>query len=225
MPKITLFAAFVLVCSVAAFADAAQPAGHPDTSGWQDVFNADLSNAVCPKGVWAWKNGELSANKDIAIFSDKDCENVAIDFEFKQSPGSNSGLIFYASDVRNWIPHSIEIQIADTFGTPTGQSVCGAIYGHVAPRKQLVKKPGEWNRMTVTCRGPLVSVVLNGEPACETDLRQYTSAEKNPDGSAIPKYLSTPLAQLPTKGRIGLQGRHYDRGQTVFRNIKIKELD
>ena len=51
----------------------------------------------------------------------------------------------------------------------------------------------------------------------------WTSARKNPDGSKIPKWLSTPFAELPTKGRIGFQGKH--GGVPIhFRNIKIKPL-
>jgi hypothetical protein len=69
----------------------------------------------------------------------------------------------------------------------------------------------------------MIYVVLNSEPIIEMDLKQWTSAETNPDGSAIPGWLSTPLATIPTNGHIGFQGKH--GGVPIyFRNIKIKEL-
>jgi hypothetical protein len=198
---------------------------HPDTSGWQDLFAPDLSNAVYPKGVWSVRNGELSATEDKCIWSREEYEHFIVDFEFKLSPGANSGLVVYASNLENWIPHSIEIQIADSHGQKPSNGNCASIYGHVAPKKQLAHKPGEWNRMTVDCNGSMIYVVFNGEPVAQMDMKQWTSAKKNPDGSAIPGHLSTPLAQLATKGHIGLQGAHGGKARTYFRNIKIKQLD
>ena len=77
--------------------------------------------------------------------------------------------------------------------------------------------------MTITAKGSLIKVVLNGELVTKTDLRNHTSAKKNPDGSEIPSWLSTPLAELATKGRIGLQGKH-GNASIYFRSVRIKEL-
>ena len=57
-----------------------------------------------------------------------------------------------------------------------------------------------------------------------TDHPAYDGAPTwNPDGSEIPSWLSKPLAELPTRGRIGFQGKH--AGAPIwFRNIKIKLL-
>jgi hypothetical protein len=70
----------------------------------------------------------------------------------------------------------------------------------------------------------MIYVVLNGEPIIEMDMNRWTSAKINPDGSEIPNWLTTPLAQLPTQGRIGLQGKH-GNATVYFRNIRIKEID
>jgi hypothetical protein len=205
----------------------AAPMSHPDSAGWEDLFAADLSNAICPKGVWSVKDGELSATADQAILSEKQYEQFVLDFEFKTSPHANSGVILHASDLINWIPNSVEIQLADTFreGSPTNTNAgeCAAIYGHVAPKKQLVKKPGEWNRMTVTCKDAMIYVVFNGELVAEMDMTKYTSAKQNPDGSDIPAHLSRPIAELPRKGHIGFQGLH-GKAPTYFRNIKVKAI-
>jgi len=127
----------------------------------------------------------------------------------------------------NWIPNSVEIQIADDSAEEWAKQPatwhCGAIFGHLAPAKSAVRKPGEWNRYTITCLGKTITVVLNGEKVTEMDMGLWTSAKSNPDGSEIPAWLSRPLAELATRGRIGLQGKHAG-APIFFRNIKIKEM-
>ena len=201
---------------------------HPDTAGWADLFNADLSNAVKPEGVWTVADGELTASEDQAIWTDKDFDNFILDLEFKNADGTNSGVIVYCSDMNDWIPNSVEIQIADDFAKKWADSPatwrCGAIFGHKAASKQTVKKAGEWNRFTIRCVDQQIDVLLNGEPVNAMDMSQWTSAKKNPDGSEIPPWLSKPKAELATKGRIGLQGKH--AGAPVwFRNLKVKALE
>jgi acetyl esterase/lipase len=200
---------------------------HPDVSNWQGLFTPDLSNAVFPEGIWTFENSILTASKDQVIWTAGDYDNFTLDLEFKTDAGTNSGVIVYCSDTRKWIPNSVEIQIADDYAEKWAKSPgtwhCGAIFGHLAPSKSMVKKPGEWNRFTITCLGQKIEVVLNGEHVTSMDMSQWTSAKTNPDGSEIPKRLSKPLSEQPTKGKIGLQGKHAGR-PIWFRNIKIKEL-
>jgi hypothetical protein len=87
----------------------------------------------------------------------------------------------------------------------------------------VVRKAGKWNRMTVTCLGPKIYVILNDERVNEIDMRQWTSAKRNPDGSDIPSWLSRPLAEMATHGHIGLQGKH-GGAPIYFRNLKLKPL-
>jgi hypothetical protein len=201
--------------------------GHPDVSKWADLFKPDLSDADYPAGIWTFADGILTASEDQCIWTKKDYKNFILDLEFRTAPGTNSGVIVYASDIKDWIPNSVEIQIADDFAEQWAKSPntwhCGAIFGHLAPTKSAVKKPGEWNRYTITCRGPMITVVLNGEKVTEMDILKWTSAKTNPDGSEIPTWLSNPLAGLQTRGRIGLQGKHAG-APIYFRNIKIKEM-
>jgi hypothetical protein len=198
---------------------------HPDSSQWESLFAEDLSNANAPQGVWSFTHGVLTATEDQCVWSKKQYENFVVDLEFKTEDGTNSGVIVYASDMQNWIPNSVEIQIADDFSPKWANSPktwqCAAIFGHLPAKKSLVKKPGEWNRMTVTCHGPMITVALNGEVVTEMDMGKWTSAKKNPDGTDIPAWLSKPKAELATKGHIGLQGKHAG-APIYFRNVKIK---
>jgi hypothetical protein len=204
------------------------PKTHPDVSQWQDLFAPDLSNATYPEGVWTFEHGVLTASEDQVIWSKKDYDNFIIDLEFKTDEGTNSGVIVYCTNMENWIPNSVEVQIADDFAEQWAKSPktwhCGAIFGHLAPTKSMVKKPGQWNRFTVTCKDKMVYVMLNGQMVTEMNMALWTSATKNPDGSEIPSWLSTPFAELPTHGNIGLQGKHAG-APIYFRNMKIKEID
>ena len=200
---------------------------HPDTTKWEPLFAPDLSNAVAPKGVWTVSDGVLTAGEDQAIWTARDYDNFIVDLEFKTARGSNSGVIVYCSDAKNWIPNAVEIQIADDYAEkwakqPTSWH-CGAVFGHLGPSKRMVKKPGHWNRFTIICVDQKIDVVLNGAHVTSMDMSKWTSSKTNPDGSKIPPWLSKPLAELPTRGKIGLQGKH--AGAPIwFRNIKIKEL-
>ncbi len=201
---------------------------HPDSSGWADLFPRDLSDAMVADSAWIYKNDVLIAERDRVIWSQQSYDNFILDLEFKNAKGSNSGVIVYCSDINNWVPTSVEIQIADDYNEPWKDSPptwqCGAIFGHLAPKKRMVKKAGEWNHYTITCKDQFIDIMLNGETVTKLNMSLYKNAEKNPDGSDIPNWLSTPLAELPTKGHIGLQGKH-GHAPIYFRNIKIKEIE
>jgi hypothetical protein len=225
---LVILAVFCGWATLTCAAETAPPTTHPDSSGWENLFSPDLSDTIRPEGVWSVTDGVLTATEDKCIWTKKQYENFVLDLEFQTADGTNSGVIVYCSDTKNWIPNSVEIQIADDYAEKWSKSPktwqCAAIFGRLAAKKSAVKKPGEWNRMTITCRGPMIDVLLNGEPVTTMDMRLWTSATTNPDGSEIPKWLSKPLATLPTKGHIGLQGKHAG-APIYFRNLKIKTLD
>ena len=154
-------------------------------------------------------------------------QNFQLELEFKTAAGTNSGVIIYCSDINNWIPNSVEVQIADDFAEQWAKSPrtwqCGAIFGRLAPSKSAVKKPGEWNTYKITAKDRVITVVLNGEQVSQMDMRKWTDVKKNPDGSEIPEWLSKPAAELPGFGHIGLQGKHAG-APIYFRNMKIREL-
>jgi len=204
------------------------PLTHPDVSNWPALFSTDFSDAIAPEGVWTWNDGVLTASEDQAIWSAAEYDNFILDLEFKTAPETNSGVIVYCSDMDDWIPNSVEIQIADDYAEQWANSPrtwqCAAFFGHQAATRSVVKKPGEWNRFTITCMDSKIYVMLNGENVNELDMTLYASAETNPDGSEIPSWLSKPLADLPTRGHIGLQGKHAG-APIYFRNLKIKSLD
>ncbi len=201
---------------------------HPDSRNWSSLFNLDLTNAVFTRGVWFINDkADLTANKDEAIWTNRDYENFILDLEYMCDPAANSGVLIYCCDMANWIPNAVEVQILDDhhphWAKEAAHAKNGGLYGHLPPKVNNGKPAGEWNRMTITALGKRITVVVNGEVTVDTDLSLWTSAKKNPDGTDIPPWLSRPWAELPTKGRIGLQGKHGDAA-IYFRNIRIKEL-
>ncbi len=218
-----------LAQNAAPAAEAIPPKTHPDTSskGWEDLLKADLSNAEFPKGVWFFKDGELTATQDQNLWTKKEYDNFIVDLEFKTAEGTNSGVIVYCSDTKNWIPNSVEIQIADDHSPKWAKKSknwqCAAIFGHLAASKSMVKKPGAWNRYTITCQDKMIYVMLNGVQTTVMDMSKWIHQTRNPDGTPVPPWLKVPKAKLPTKGRIGFQGKH--AGAPIwFRNIKVKEI-
>jgi hypothetical protein len=203
--------------------------GTAEAKGWKPLFAADLSNADCDRSVWSVdEDGVISATADQALWSVEEYENFELELEFKNDRCTNSGVVIYCTDKKDWIPNAVEIQIADDycdhFEAAASTGSCGAVYGHLAPSAfQLVKKPGEWNRMKITAKGKNIRVTLNGKKVINMDMSLWTSGKTNPDGSGIPSWLPKPYAGLPTKGYIGFQGKH---GQALiwFRNIRIKAL-
>jgi hypothetical protein len=202
---------------------------HPDTSGdgWKTLIAEGFANAIAPEGVWSFTDGVLTANADQCIWTKDQYDNYTLDLEFKTADGTNSGVIVHCSDTKNWIPNSVEIQIADDHSEKWSNAdktwQCAAIFGRLAATKSVVKKPGEWNRFTITCQDRNIMVVLNGELVTLMNMARWTSAKKNPDGSNIPGWLNKPVAGMEPKGHIGFQGKH--AGAPIwFRNIKIKPL-
>ncbi len=203
------------------------PAEAKDKEGRKLLVADDGSNAEYSKEAWAFKDGVWEASKDACLWTKDSFGNFLLDLEFKTAEGTNSGVILHCTDVNKWIPNSVEVQIADPFAEKWAKADPkmhgGGIFGHLPPSKQVTRKPGEWNRMIIRAKGPEITVWLNGVPTANMNMSEWTSAKTNPDGSAIPPWLSKPKSTLATEGRIGLQGKHGD-AKVWFRNVKIKSL-
>jgi len=227
MDKLIFFLVLTLIINGCGDKHESRQLTEKEKAVYGNVFRPDLSNTYHIKGVWNFNDGILSAEKDQVIWTKKKYENFILDLDFKNAPGANSGVLVYCTDVNKWMNHSVEIQITDDFSEKWSKSnptwKCGAVFGHLAPTHSAVKKPGEWNHYRITCKGQNITVELNGETVTKMDMSKWTSASRNPDGSQIPKWINIPFAEMPTKGHIGLQGKHAGV-KVYFKNINIKEL-
>ena len=180
-----------------------------------------LAIQTSPKKAKVKHVAEFTADAPVVI---PDAPNVEKDYyQFRTTPDKWS-----SSDVDKWIPNSVEVQLlddsADKWKNDAPHLKGAGLYGHVGPKVAGTTRPaGEWNRMTVRAQGKRVQVINNGVLTVDADLSVWTSAKTNPDGSAIPPWLSRPWAELPTRGRIGFQGMH-GQAKPYFRNIRIRTL-
>ena len=195
---------------------------------FKPLFRDDLSNATYNEGVWTIdKVGVITASKDQIIWTKANYENFVLKLEFKNGEGTNSGVFVHASDTKKWVTDSVEIQLADDFSEKWSNKPrswqCAAIFGRQGASVKAVRKPGEWNQMTITVSGSIITVELNGQKVNHVDLKDFTDAKTNPDGTTAPKWLSKPLATLPRSGKIGFQGKH--GGAPIYlRNVQVKKL-
>ena len=199
-------------------------AGELEPTGWRSLVADDLSNCVYRPDSWETEDGVLTrkgtkeGRED--IWTMDRYGDFILDLEFKLAEHTNSGIFFRTGNINDLVQTGIEVQVCDSYSnTKVGNHDCGAIYDCLAPSKNMVKKPGEWNRCTITCKANKIYVVLNGEQIIDMDLNLWTEPHKNPDGTKN-KY-NRAYKERPRAGHIGFQ----DHGHPVwYRNIKIKPL-
>ena len=204
-------------------------APHPDSSGWEDLFDKNLSNAEFPAGSWHYtSDGWLEPTQGETIFSKKDYKSVVLDTVYVLPADANSGIFFYDSDHKS--RKKFEVQLLDdrspVFKDVKSYQNTGSVYGRCAASELRARPAGEENRMTVWCEGGHIRVYLNGGKIVDMEMDDYYNPVENPDGTRVPWYMDgTPaLASIPRHGRIGLQGIHNTKVPVRFKYVKIKEL-
>jgi type 1 glutamine amidotransferase len=199
----------------------ATPSAQLTADGWIKLFNGqDLAGWIAKPGSWAVEDGVLARKGGGDIWTEQPFGDFVLDLEFKLDRETNSGVFLRTANIEDCVQTGIEVQVLDSFGKePPDKHDCGAIYDCLAPMKNTVKKPGEWNHAVITCQGSRIQVELNGERVIDMNLDQWTQAGQNPDGT--PNKFKTAYKDMPRRGRIGLQ----DHGKPVwYRNIRSKPL-
>lgn len=215
----------------------AQADGHPKIDlekGWRQLFNGkdlagwetrDTDGKKVPDDTWVVEDGTITRKGNAYLWSAEDYGDFILDLEFKVSPRTNSGIILRhepdPTAKRYWWNGLLEVQLLDCHGKAVpDKHDCGALYDMVAPCKNTMHKPGEWNRMTITAQKSRVAVVLNDKKIVDVDLDNWSEAEKNPDGT--PNKYRKPMKDLRRRGHILLQDHP---GAIWFRNLYLKPLD
>jgi hypothetical protein len=225
--KNLLLVCFTLVCLISNKAISQNNYSTTNSKGWKNLFGKNLEFAQYDPAIWKDSSGVLTASKDESIWSKDMYDNFILDLDFQTADGTNSGVIVHATETKEWIPHSVEIQIADDYSSTWSKAEaswqCGAIFGHKPATNKDLKKPGEWNHYAITCMDKKIMIELNGTLVNECNMDDFTSSKINPDGTKIPGWLYNPMSTLALHGYIGLQGKHAG-APIYFKNIKIKTL-
>jgi len=210
----------------------ALPAAASENDGFVSLFDGkDLSAwTMGPDKSWVVEEGLITLRREMDgrehnadyLWTKETYGDFVLELEFKVPERANSGVFLRTSDLGDPVYTGIEVQVSNSYGRDTLSrgGTAGAIYDCLAPTKNAVKQPGEWNQYRITCRGGKITVVLNGQQVIDMDLDRWTEPNKNPDGT--PNKFPRALKDFARRGYVGLQ----DHGRPVwYRNIRIKRLD
>lgn len=149
-------------------------------------------------------------------------DNFKLALDFKISPKCNSGVFIRTFPLRPREGkdvgfNGLEVAIDDT--KTNGFHDTGALYDLVKPSKNAMKPTGEWNHLLITCDKNMIKIEVNGAEVTRTDLDQWTTINKRPDGTD--HKFDVAYKDHPRTGYIGLQ----DHGGDVwYKNIKLLRL-
>lgn len=195
--------------------------------GWKLLFDGETLNgwdATGNKEGWTVDEEEKAilclAKGGGYLYTLEQFDDFILKIDFKIDPGVNSGIFFRWSDLSDPVNTGLEMQILDTYGKENpGKHDCGALYDLVPPKVNAVKPAGEWNHVVITCKGPFITIDMNGQRIIDVNIDEWDTPGMNPDGTKNKfKYA---WKDLPKRGHIGLQDHG---GKVWFRNIKIKPL-
>jgi len=206
--------------------------------GWQLLFNG--------KNLKGWHSfQEDSAGKSwqvqdgvIALIKDSktkraDCRDLVTDqaydnFDFKvewqETPGSNSGVMFYVNEdpkYHDTYETGPEMQITDLYvdgDSRINKCRAGDLYDLVPADTEWVTVGGKWNLYEIKSQNGHLQFFQNGHKIVDT----YMWDDNWRKMIAATKFTAWPDFGTFKKGHISFQGTEY--GKLMFRNIKIKQL-
>jgi hypothetical protein len=189
--------------------------------GFQSLFNGkDLTGwkLVGGKGPgYVVENGVIVCPADGGgnLFTEKEYANFTLRFEFKLTPGANSGIGIRAPYEGDAAFVGMEIQVLDNdapeYKDLHKEQYHGSVYDVFAARRGFLKPTGEWNVEEITANGRHVKVTLNGTVITDANL----------DDAKDPEVLKKHPGLARTTGHIGFLG-HGTRVE--FRNLRVKTL-
>lgn len=189
-----------------------------DENGWISLLEGnDLSQHWTTKGNWSIEEGVVTLTPrpgetgwtrfDAYLWLNEKYKDFEIEFDYKVEQRGNSGFYFHVGDKNSPVATGIEVQIYDSYGKGSNQSLTdhdsGGIIPGVPPSKNAAKPAGQWNQFHIISKGDELTVKLNGELVNEVDLNQ-------------PKF-----SGRPDSGFIGFQDHAFP---LALRNIRIREL-
>ncbi len=165
-----------------------------DLTGWEPIGDTANNHWVVKDGLLV--NEEHGAN----LKTTRSFQDFKAHFEVNCPDHANSG--FYLRG-----RYEVQLEYEPVDSEPPERRM-GSIYGRIAPKVDLPRKPGEWETFDVTLVGRYVTVVRNGVPTIDhQEIEGIT-------GGALEANEGEP-------GPFYIQGDH--TGGLKFRNITVAE--
>ena len=186
--------------------------------GW--VIKDGAINVLPSGGAESTNGGDIVTTEQFSAFD--------LSFEFKLTPGANSGVKYFVAlaEANKGSAIGLEYQVLDDSLHPDaklgrdGDRTLASLYDLIKAKKEkrFIHQPGEWNTgRVVVYPNNHVEHYLNGIKVLEYE----RGSQAYRDLVAVSKYKIWPNFGEAKEGHILLQ----DHGDAVsFRNIKIKEL-
>lgn len=186
--------------------------------GFVSLFDGKTLNGwEGKKEFFRVENGAIVAgflNKKVPnnefLVSKKEYGDFELHFEAKLvGPGNNAGVQFRSQRIAN---HHEMIGYQCDIGSWSKGTIWGFLYDESRRRKMLAQAPqdkvnywvnpkGEWNKLRVLAKGPVIKIWLNGKQTVD-----FTEPQK----------------EIPLKGRLGLQIHSGPPLECHYRKIQIK---
>jgi len=199
-----------------------------EAAGWNLLFDGKttdgwLDSKEQPGAATHVKDGTLNPHPCNYMLIHKEVyDNFKLSLDFRISPKCNSGVFIRTFPLKPREGKDVGfngIEVAIDYTVTAGFQDTGALYDLVQPSKNAMKPQGEWNHMQITCDRSMISVEVNDIEVTRTDLDQWTTVNKRPDGTD--HKFDVAYKDHPRKGYVGLQ----DHGSDVwYKNIKLLRL-
>jgi hypothetical protein len=230
--------------------------------GWTLLFDGKTMDGwddprlkTPPGDAWTIEDGCLKANAHPRITEDlftvDTFGDFELEFDWRISPGGNSGVKYRIQDHRFVAPMkgTFEQSVEQSFRHPVGQrpargqdyvigfeyqvidnsdvrnspkQMAGALYDMVAPSTQTARPVGEFNHSRILVRGNHVEHWMSGVKVIDTALDSPEALEGIKTRWGIAPHVYELLAMQPKRDcPISLQNHGAD---AWFRNIKIRRL-
>jgi hypothetical protein len=200
------------------------------SAGWTLLFDGASLNGwrvyrgQSQPGGWYVRDGSLRKDQGTDdIISEKEFGDFELAWDWKLSPGGNSGVFFRATEEYE-APYwsGPEYQLLDDAGgsgdAKSRLTSAASNYGLYGGPAGVVKAANEWNSSRIVAKGPHVEYWLNA-----TKMLQYEIGSPEWEAKVkASKFGAWAHFGRAARGHISIQGDH--PGTLEVRNIKIREL-
>lgn len=197
-------------------------------TGWFVRSWNDVSQPAPPDAVWLVDDGVLRGSRPRGtwLISEREYGNFVLAFDFRLGERGRGGVGLRFPSEGDPASTGLEVLLVDPryFGTgDAGRALefTGGIAQAVAASTNRFQ-PDAWNSCLIRCRGPRVTVELNGGTVLDLDLDLDLDRDRNqPTGELA---AGRRLAERPRTGRLGFREISRGSGRVEIRSPRLQVL-